>query len=52
MFNTIPMMRVFPYIMATLQFCAAIVCLYYRDYRMALVWGCAGTANSAIAGLR
>lgn len=42
----------FPYTVAVLELCAGGVYVYYRDWRLAIVWTAVGIANLAFAGIK
>lgn len=44
--------QIFPYAVAGLELCAAIMYAWHRDWRLCIVWGCVGIANFAFAGIK
>lgn len=44
--------RVFPYAVACLQVSAALVYLWHREWRLAIIWGAVALSNLAFAGIR
>ena len=48
----VPIWQIFPYLVAALQLCAAIVYCYYAEWRLAIVWAGVAVANLALAGIK
>lgn len=46
------MWQIFPLAVAALELCAAVVYVYYRDWRLAIIWCGVGIANMAFAGMK
>ena len=44
--------RFFPYAVASLQLTAALVYLWHREYRLAIIWGAVSLFNIAFAGIK